>query len=116
MVSGSGISIFGSAIAVNPGAGLTLDGSLVTIDTAVVPRKYAATLSTSATSYVVTHNLGTRDVQVQVTEASSPYGTVVTAWGGDEREHHHGVLRHGAVSQPVPSVCDGITPWPTSSP
>lgn len=78
--AGQGISIFGSAIAVNPGAGLTLDGSLVTIDTAVVPRKYAATLSTSATSYVVTHNLGTRDVQVQVTEASSPYGTVVTAW------------------------------------
>ena len=78
--AGQGISIFGSAIAVNPGAGLTLDGSLVTIDTAVVPRKYAATLSTSATSYVVTHNLGTRDVQVQVTEVGSPYGTVVTAW------------------------------------
>ena len=54
--------------------------NVLQVDYSAVARKYAATLSTSATSYVVTHNLGTRDVQVQVTEVGSPYGTVVTAW------------------------------------
>lgn len=43
-----------------------------------VTRKYVQTLSTSATSYVVSHNLGTQDVMVQVSETSSPYAKVET--------------------------------------
>ena len=43
-----------------------------------ITRKYVQTLATSATSYVVTHNLGTQDVMVQVSETASPYAKVET--------------------------------------
>ncbi len=41
-----------------------------------ITRKYVETLSTSATSYTVTHNLGTADVLVQISETASPYAKV----------------------------------------
>jgi len=41
-----------------------------------VVRKFSQTLSTSATSYVITHNLGTRDVLVQIYEVASPYAQI----------------------------------------
>lgn len=43
-----------------------------------IVRKYSQTLSTSATSYVLTHNLGTQDVNAQVYEVASPYAHVET--------------------------------------
>ena len=48
--------------------GVTVDGSgNVTIDTNVVTRKYSVTIgNTSDTTYTVSHNLGTQDVQVAV--------------------------------------------------
>ena len=54
--------------------GLTNDGT----NYHAITRKYVQTLSTSATSYVVTHNLGTQDVMVQVSETASPYAKVET--------------------------------------
>lgn len=45
---------------------------------AIYTKKYAATLSTSATSYTVTHNLNTQDVTVVVKEVASPYAIVYT--------------------------------------
>ena len=41
-----------------------------------IARKYAETLGTSTTSYIVAHNLGTTDVTVQIFEAASPYAQV----------------------------------------
>ena len=41
-----------------------------------IARKYAETLGSSATSYAITHNLGTTDVTVQIFEAASPFGQV----------------------------------------
>lgn len=43
-----------------------------------ITRKYKETLSTSATSYTVTHNLGTKDVIVQIYEVASPYAQIET--------------------------------------
>lgn len=43
-----------------------------------ITRKYVETLSTSATSYTVTHDLGSSDVLVQVSEVASPYSKVET--------------------------------------
>lgn len=43
-----------------------------------ITRKYKETLSSSATSYVLTHNLGTQDVVVQIYEVASPYQQVFT--------------------------------------
>ena len=51
---------------------LTNDGSSYH----AIARKYAETLGASATSYTVTHNLGTTDVTVQIFEAASPYSQV----------------------------------------
>lgn len=41
-----------------------------------IARKYAETLGSSATSYTVTHNLGTTDVTVQIFEAAIPFAQV----------------------------------------
>jgi hypothetical protein len=54
--------------------GLTNDG----VNYHSITRKYVQTLSTSATSYVVTHNLSTQDAIVQVSETASPYAKVET--------------------------------------
>lgn len=60
------------------GTGITVNSGGINIDTAVVVRKYAANVGNgSATSYTITHNLGTRDVTVAVYDNSSPYAEVV---------------------------------------
>lgn len=41
-----------------------------------ITRKFSATLSTSATSYIVTHNLNTRDSVVQIYETDAPYAQI----------------------------------------
>jgi len=43
-----------------------------------IARKFTQVLSTSATSYTVTHNLGTTDVLVQISETASPFAKVET--------------------------------------
>jgi hypothetical protein len=52
-------------------------GSTIAIDTTLVARRFAASVGDgSATSIVVAHNLGTRDVHVDVYATSAPYETV----------------------------------------
>jgi hypothetical protein len=43
-----------------------------------ITRKYKATLNTSATSYIVDHNLGTKDVVVSIYEVASPFAEILT--------------------------------------
>lgn len=45
-------------------------------DAAAPPRKYAAAIAGTATSEVITHNLNSRDVSVQVVRATTPWDTV----------------------------------------
>ena len=66
MPTNSGLSTGATGLAVGAGTGITVTTGTVNIDTTVVARKFSQTLSTSATSYTVTHNLGTLDVHVQV--------------------------------------------------
>ena len=59
--------------------GLTVGASGFALDTAIAVRKYAADVGDgSATTYTVSHNLGTKDVIVSVYDNSSPYAEVVT--------------------------------------
>jgi phage-related tail fiber protein len=69
VAAGTGISVTnGDGVSGNP---------TVAIDTSVVVRKYATDIGdNSSTSITVTHNLGTRDVVVQLRDNSSPYGYV----------------------------------------
>jgi hypothetical protein len=66
-------------LAVGAGNGISVLTNTVAIDSAVVVSKYAASVGDgAATSYTVTHNLGTRDVIVSVYDNSSPYAEVIT--------------------------------------
>lgn len=67
----NGLTNTAGTVTVKADTGILVTGSGVAIDPSVVPRKYATTLSTSATSYTVTHNLGTKDVMVSVQNIST---------------------------------------------
>jgi hypothetical protein len=67
-----------SDLAVGAGNGISVLTNTVAIDSAVVVSKYAANVGDgSATSYTITHNLGTRDIQVTVYDNSTPYAEVI---------------------------------------
>jgi len=75
----NGVQLVGSNFSgvVVSGGGLTVGASGFDIDTAVVVKKYAANVGDgTATSYVISHNLGTKDVTVAVYDNSSPYAEV----------------------------------------
>lgn len=77
-LAGNGLTLTGNTFSVNAGTGITTTGGTTNIDTSVVVTKYAANVGDgSATSYTVTHNLGTRDVIVTVYDNSSPYAEVI---------------------------------------
>lgn len=72
-LSGSGIKVASSLA----GSGLTYSAGVISVDTSSVVRKFSTSIGTgSSTTLTVTHNLGSRDVQVQLFETASPYGQV----------------------------------------
>jgi hypothetical protein len=63
----SGLTKDSTGLYVGTGTGISVGTNSVAIDTAVVARKYAVSVgNASATSFTVTHNLGTLDAIVQV--------------------------------------------------
>lgn len=66
LATNSGAATDANGFAIGAGNGITVGTNTISVDTTVVARKFSTTLSTSATSYTVTHNLGTLDVHVQV--------------------------------------------------
>jgi hypothetical protein len=76
-----GLEITTNGLGINNGAGLTFSSGALVLDTAngYGVRKYSTSVGDgSATSYTVTHNLGTKDLTVQVYDNSSPYAQVET--------------------------------------
>lgn len=66
-LAGNGLTLGGSTFSVTPVAsgGITVSGSGVAVDTTIVARKYSTSIGNgSLTSIPITHNLGTKDVQV----------------------------------------------------
>ena len=58
--------------------GLSVGASGFQLDTTIAVRKYAANVGDgTATSYTISHNLGTRDVIVSIYDNSSPYAEVI---------------------------------------
>jgi hypothetical protein len=73
----SGLNL-SSDLAVGAGNGIQVLTNTVAIDTAVVVTKYGANVGDgSSTSYTITHNLNTRDVQVTLFDNSAPYAEVI---------------------------------------
>jgi hypothetical protein len=67
ITAGNGLTKTGNTIDFVGGTGISVAADAVTIDTAVVVRKYAASFGDgSATTYNIDHNLGTLDVTVEV--------------------------------------------------
>jgi len=77
LATNSGLGTTSSGLAVGAGTGIVVSTGTVSVDTSVVARKFSQTLSTSATSYTITHNLGTLDVVVQVYTVSDGSEVVV---------------------------------------
>lgn len=74
--AGNGLSLTGTTFAVVAGTGI-VSGANVGIDTNVVARKYAANIGNgSLTTITVTHNLGTRDVDVRVYNNATPWDDI----------------------------------------
>ena len=83
---GDGITILGDTISVNYAEGLTTALGVLRADLGYFNTYYAQKYSTdlvdgiwSSTYYLVTHNLGTRDIQVSVREVAGSYGLVNVA-------------------------------------
>jgi hypothetical protein len=67
-----------SDLAVGAGNGISVLTNTVAIDSSIVVSKYATSVGDgSATSYTITHNLGTRDVIVSVYESTGTYAEVI---------------------------------------
>lgn len=75
-LAGNGLTLTGSTFHVVPGSGITADGTSTRINPVVVARGFTAVLSTSATSYVVAHNLAWQWVVCQVVQNVSPFAMV----------------------------------------
>lgn len=69
--AGNGLTLSGNDFNVGAGTGITVAADTVSIDTSVVVRKYAASFGDgSTTSYVITHNLNTKDVTVAIRQTA----------------------------------------------
>jgi hypothetical protein len=77
LATNSGAATDANGFAIGAGNGIVVGANTISVDATLVARKYSTTLSTSATSYTVTHNLGTLDVHVQVYEVSTGEEVIV---------------------------------------
>lgn len=69
---------FSGAGQITAGTGISKSGNTLSVDTAVVARKYTANIGdNSAAQFTLTHNLGTRAVTVEVMANSGDYPTVL---------------------------------------
>lgn len=75
--AGNGLQLVGSVFSAVAFTGISVTGSGIAVDTAVVVRKYAVAFGDGSTlSYTITHNLGTQDVTVAVYQNSSTWDEV----------------------------------------
>lgn len=77
IIGGAGLVKTGNTLDIGAGTGITVNADSIQVDTSIVTRKYASDIGDgSSTAIVVTHNLATRDVEVQVFTNSTPWDTV----------------------------------------
>lgn len=68
----------GGGTSYTAGTGISISGAVISVDPAVVSRKMSATIGDgTATTITVTHNLNTQDITVSVRESSGNAGVLV---------------------------------------
>lgn len=68
----SGLGTTSNGLAVGAGDGITVSGGTVSVTAGYTARKYASAVGNGvATSYTLTHNLNTRDIQVSIYDATT---------------------------------------------
>jgi hypothetical protein len=76
--AGAGLTSTNGILAVGAGTGITVNADDVAIDTTVVVRKYATTITPAnpftATTFEISHGLGTLDIEVAVYEVATGKG------------------------------------------
>lgn len=78
LTGGAGLVKTGTVMDVGAGTGIVVNANDVAIDTALVVRKKIFTFGDgAATSFVLNHNLNTRDVHVSVRDAATPYSQYI---------------------------------------
>jgi hypothetical protein len=93
ITAGAGLTKTGNQLDVGQGTGIVVAADTVAVDTTVIAtqafvntavtgmaKKFAATLTGTASPETITHNLNTRDVEVTVLNGASPYTAVEVDW------------------------------------
>lgn len=87
ITDGAGLLFSGNVLNIGAGAGIAVAADSVAVDFTtpvatgtVVARKFAAALTGTSSPETVTHNLGTRDIHLQVYNGSTPYTAVDVDW------------------------------------
>lgn len=101
--AGNGLVLSGSDFNVGPGNGILVTADTVTVDPAVVVRKYALDCVATTNPQTFTHGLGTNDVDVTVWETNERVfpdvtkgaGTVIVDWGSAPTAAQYRVVVHG---------------------
>lgn len=76
--AGNGLTLTGVDFNIGAGTGISVAADSVSIDTAIVPRKFSANVGNgSLTAIPITHNLANRDVHVEVYTNATPWDTVI---------------------------------------
>lgn len=77
--AGNGLSLSSNTFNVVAGSGIIADGTSTRIDPSVVPKKFATNVGDgSSTAITITHNLGTRDVIIQLFLGATPWNQELT--------------------------------------
>ncbi len=76
-IAGAGLTLAANTYDVGQGTGISVTADAIAIDTAIVVRKFTATIGDGAAlAYVITHNLANQWVNTDVVRSSAPFDVV----------------------------------------
>jgi phage-related tail fiber protein len=103
--AGNGLTLTGVDFNVGAGNGILVTADTITVDPAIVARKYAADCAATTNPQTFTHGVGTNDIEVSVWEVATSTlvfpditkgsGTVIVDWGSAPTAGQYRVVVQG---------------------